>query len=137
MAAVVIGGLYLVADWKLKLLPAEERQVHDERRRFVVLSGSETNSEPDWPAVLGCPVSASTRYKTQFDVRLAFGEAGAAKKCWIRVPAMQPLLKQDLEDLTGTLSAGRLEETQARMLQYLGLIAPKAPQTALEYGTAD
>jgi mRNA-degrading endonuclease toxin of MazEF toxin-antitoxin module len=129
MAAVIIGGLYLVVDSRLKLLPEEERQVHEERRRFVVLTGSETNSEPDWPVVLGCPVSASTRYKTRFDVKLAYGEAGATKKCWIRVPAIQPLLREHLEDLTGTLSAGRLQETQARLLQYLGLIAPKAPQT--------
>lgn len=128
MAVAVIGGLYLVADSKLTLLPEEERQVHDERRRFIVLSGSDTNSEPEWPLVLGCPVSASTRYKTPFDVKLAAGEAGATKKCWIRVPAAQPLLKKDLEDLTGTLSAIRLQEAQARLLQYLGLVSPKASQ---------
>jgi mRNA-degrading endonuclease toxin of MazEF toxin-antitoxin module len=122
MPAVIIGGLYLVADSKLTLLPSEERQLHDERRRFVVLSGSATNSDQGWPVVLGCPVSASTRFKTRFDVRLAAGEAGATKKCWIRIPAAQPLLKTDLEDLTGTLEAGRLQEAQARLLEYLGLI---------------
>lgn len=126
MAAVVIGGLYLVSDSKLTLLPAEERRLHDERRRFVVLSGSETNSDMGWPVVLGCPVSASTRFRTKFDVRLAFGEAGATKKCWIRVPALQPLLKDDLQDLTGTLPGGRLAETQTRVLQYLGLISQKS-----------
>ena len=125
MSAVVIGGLYLVPDSKLTLLPAEERQVHNERRRFVVLSGSATNSDTKWPAVLGCPVSASTRFRTEFDVRLAFGEAGASKKCWIRVPALQPLLKNDLEDLTGALTAQRLNETQVRLLQYLGLVGQK------------
>jgi mRNA-degrading endonuclease toxin of MazEF toxin-antitoxin module len=130
VAAVVIGGLYLVADSKLTLLPEEERQVHDERRRFVVLSGSETNSESAWPVVLGCPVSGSTRYRTRFDVRLAYGEAGVTKKCWIRVPSVQPLLKADLQDLTGTLADVRLQETQARLLQYLGLINAKGPQAA-------
>jgi mRNA-degrading endonuclease toxin of MazEF toxin-antitoxin module len=73
--------------------------------------------------VLGCPVSASTRYKTRFDVKLASGEAGTTKKCWIRVPAAQPLLKTELEDLTGTLTAGRLQEVQTRLLQYLGLVS--------------
>lgn len=130
MAAVVIGGLYLVADSKLTLLPEEERQVHDERRRFVVLSGSETNSESAWPVVLGCPVSGSTRYRTRFDVRLAYGEAGVTKKCWIRVPSVQPLLKADLQDLTGTLADVRLQETQARLLQYLGLINSKGSHAA-------
>lgn len=130
MPVVVIGGLYLVADSKLRLLPEDERQVHDERRRFIVLSGSETNSESGWPVILGCPVSGSTQYKTRFDVKLAYGEAGATKKCWIRVPGIQPLLKEHLEDLTGTLSAARLAETQARLLQYLGLITPKSANTA-------
>lgn len=123
MPAPVTGGLYLVADSKLTLLPEEQRQVHDERRRFLVLSGSETNFDEKWPIVLGCPVSASTRYRTRFDVQLAYGEAGVTKKCWIRIPANQPLLKDDLQDLTGTLSADRLEEAQTRLLEYLGLIS--------------
>lgn len=127
MPTPVTGGLYLVADSKLTLLPEEKRQVHDERRRFLVLSGSETNTDEEWPVVLGCPVSASTRYRTRFDVQLAYGEAGASKKCWIRIPANQPLLKDDLQDLTGTLSADRLEEAQARLLEYLGLIGPAGP----------
>jgi mRNA-degrading endonuclease toxin of MazEF toxin-antitoxin module len=121
MPAIVVGGLYMVADEKITLLPEEERQVHDERRRFLVLSGN-TNSEDGWPVVLGCPVSASTSFKTRFDVKLAAGEAGTTKKCWIRIPATQPLLKTALEDLTGTLKADRLQEVQARPLQYLGLV---------------
>ena len=129
MPAPVTGGLYMVADSKLTLLPEEQRQVHDERRRFLVLSGLETNSDENWPVVLGCPVSASTRYRTRFDVQLAYGEAGVTKKCWIRIPANQPLLKADLEDLTGNLTADRLEEAQARLLEYLGLVslAPDLP----------
>jgi mRNA-degrading endonuclease toxin of MazEF toxin-antitoxin module len=117
----------MVADSKLTLLPKEERQVHDERRRFVLLSGAETTSDEGWPVVLGCPVSGSTRYRTRFDVKLAYGEAGVTKKCWVRVPGAQPLLKADLEDLTGTLSAERLEEVQARLLEYLGLIGSGSP----------
>jgi len=122
MTSVVIGGLYLVADSKLTLPPEEKRQIHNERRPFLVLSGSQTNSDAQWPVVLGCPVSASTLYKTRFDVKLAAHEAGTIKKCWIRVPAVQPLLKTDLEDLTGTLTQDRLEEVQGRLLTYLGLV---------------
>lgn len=128
MPAVIAGNLYLVADEKLRLLPEEERQQHAERRRFLVLSGSETNSEDAWPVVLGCPVSASTRFRTRFDVTLAYGEAGVTKKCWIRVPAVQPLRKTDLEDSTGTLSAERLKEVQVRLVEYLGLISRTPPQ---------
>lgn len=67
-------------------------------------------------------MSGSTTYKTRFDVKLAAGEAGTSKKCWIRVPATQPLLKSDLEDLTGKLQASKLSEVQARLVEYLGLI---------------
>jgi mRNA-degrading endonuclease toxin of MazEF toxin-antitoxin module len=63
-------------------------------------------------------------------VRLAYGEAGVTKKCWIRVPSVQPLLKADLQDLTGTLADVRLQETQARLLQYLGLINSKGSHAA-------
>jgi mRNA interferase MazF len=122
MPAVTIGGLYMVADSKLTLLPPDERKVHEERRRFVILSGSGTNHDDGWPVVLGCPVSGSTRYKTKFDGQLGYGEAGVTKKCWIRIPAAQPVLKDDLQDLTGTLPPNRPEEAQARLLEYLGLI---------------
>ena len=127
MPAVTVGGLYMVADQKIRLLPEGQRQEHEERRRFVVLSRSETNLEDGWQVVLGCPVSGSTRFKTRFDVTLPYGEAGVTKKCWIREPSVQPLLKTDLEDLTGTLSAERLKEVQARLLEYLGLISRTAP----------
>jgi mRNA-degrading endonuclease toxin of MazEF toxin-antitoxin module len=117
---IIAGGVYLVRDERLTLLPEEERIVHLERRRYVVVS-ADTNSELGWPLVLGCPVSASTSHRTRFDVKLAAGEAGTNKRCWIRVPALQPLLKVDLEDLTGKLDEPRLVELYARVVEYLGL----------------
>lgn len=126
MAAVRSGGVYLVADSKIKLLPAEERQTHAERRRFVVLSCPAVNSDPKWISVTGCPISGSTRFRTRFDVQLGYGEAGVTKKCWIRVSAIQSLHKTDIEDLTGTLSGDRLGEVQARLLQYLGITGDAA-----------
>lgn len=122
MPPIVVGGLYLVADQKVDLLPAKQRTLHQERRRFVVLSGNDTNSDPEWPSVLGAPLSSSTRYKTPFDVALAAGEAGAKKKCWIRIPALQPLQKSDLEDFTGELGKERLAEAQVRVFQYMGMV---------------
>jgi mRNA-degrading endonuclease toxin of MazEF toxin-antitoxin module len=130
MPALETGGIYFVTDSKLTLLPREDRQIHEERRRFVILSGSETNLDDSWPVILGCPISSSTSFKTRFDVKLAAGEAGTTKKCWIRIPAAQPLLKADLEDLTGKLDGERLQEVQARLLQYLGLITAESSQSA-------
>jgi mRNA-degrading endonuclease toxin of MazEF toxin-antitoxin module len=125
MPPVIVGGLYFVADHKIVLPPEEERMLHQERRRFVVLTSADTNRDPEWPTVLGAPLSASTRYRTRFDVKIAAAEAGTTKKCWIRIPAVQPLKKSDLEDLTGVLSEQRLWEARARLFHYIA-----GPQTA-------
>lgn len=66
--------------------------------------------------------SASTRRRTRFDVQLAMGQGGVTKKCWIRIPAVQPLMKSDLEDQSGTLDEALLTQVQGRLAQYLGLV---------------
>lgn len=72
--------------------------------------------------MLVAPVSTSTTRKTSFCVKLAAGEGGVTKKCWVRVVAIQPLLKNDLGDRLGVLPVARLEEVQARLFQYMGLL---------------
>ncbi|MFB4275304.1 type II toxin-antitoxin system PemK/MazF family toxin [Nonomuraea sp. MTCD27] len=116
------GGVYLVGDKEVRLIPEEERVVHDERRPVVVVTGGGTNSDTSWPFVLACPISGSTSRRTRFDVHLARGQGGVVKKCWIRVPAVQPLLKTALEDRTGTLDEDLLTQVQGRLAQYLGLL---------------
>ncbi|GAA4522600.1 hypothetical protein GCM10023096_49580 [Nonomuraea ferruginea] len=121
-APYVAGGVYLVSDKTLRLIPEEERVVHDERRPVVVVTGGQSNGDPDWPFVLVCPVSSSTSRRTRFDVQLARGQGGVIKKCWIRVPAVQPLMKSVLEDRTGTLDEDVLTQIQGRLAQYPGLL---------------
>ncbi|WP_436762857.1 type II toxin-antitoxin system PemK/MazF family toxin [Streptosporangium sp. V21-05] len=116
------GGVYLVSDKSLRLVPEEERVVHDERRPVAVVTGTESNGDPEWPFVLVCPVSGSTSRRTRFDVQLAKGQGGAIKKCWIRIPAVQPLLKSALEDRSGPLNEDLLTQVQGRLAQYLGLL---------------
>jgi mRNA-degrading endonuclease toxin of MazEF toxin-antitoxin module len=118
---IVIGGLYYVKDEYLTLPPESDRTIHSERRPVVVLSGPETNSSLDWPFVLCCPISGETSRKTQFCVKLSAVEA-AGKKCWVRVPAIQPLEKIQLEDHIQTLNEDKLELIRARLLQYLDVI---------------
>ncbi|MEO7897019.1 MAG: type II toxin-antitoxin system PemK/MazF family toxin, partial [Pseudolysinimonas sp.] len=116
-----IGGIYFVADSEITLPPEKGREVHDAGRRFLVLSGRETNNRQSWPLVIGCPISGSTSFRTEFDVLLGAGEFGTIKKCWVRVPALQPILKTDLGALSGTLDTERLNLVQARVFEYLGL----------------
>lgn len=118
---MINGGVYYVKDSAITLPPNDERVVHDERRPVVVLSGPSTNSFAGWRIVLVAPISSSTTLKTQFCVKLRSGEGGLSKKSWVRVVAVQPLLKDDLQDMCDTLSAERLEEIQARLFQYMGL----------------
>ncbi|BDB45383.1 hypothetical protein Mkiyose1665_36730 [Mycobacterium kiyosense] len=120
---IVRGGVYFVPDDILILLPSQLRRViHTGRRYFVVLSGDETNSDGDWPIVSGCPISSQTKWKTKFDVALGSGEAGVQKKCWVRVPALQSIEKQHLEDFTGHLDPARLDQIDVSLFSYLGQV---------------
>lgn len=118
---VINGGVYYVKDPVISLPPNDDRSIHEERRPVVVLSGPNTNSFAGWRTVLVAPISSSTSLKTQYCVKLSAGEGGLTKKCWVRVVAVQPLLKSDLEDRLGVLPAERVEEIQARLFQYMGL----------------
>lgn len=122
MLTAINGGIYLVNDAAISLPPEDKRKPHRERRSFLVLSSPDTNSDPQWPNVLGCPLSTADHYNTRYDVKLAAGEGNVNKKCWVRVTMAQPLAKNDLQDFTGTLTAKRLEEVQAKLLWYMGLI---------------
>ena len=119
--------MYLVADDAISLPPDSARDYHEERRPFVIISGQDSNDNPAWPLVLGCPMSSSTKQKTEFCVKLAVGEANCIKKTWIRVPAIQPLEKKALGDYTGPLPDEKLELLRAKVLQYMGLAGKASP----------
>jgi mRNA-degrading endonuclease toxin of MazEF toxin-antitoxin module len=116
---IVIGGIYWVADEALTMPPNDERKPHP-RRMVLVLSGP-SNADPDWPLVQVMPLSSQASRTTRYCVKIAAGQGNVMKKCWVRVPMAQPLLKADLADGVGVLPGDLLEEVQARYLQYLGL----------------
>ncbi|QSB13959.1 type II toxin-antitoxin system PemK/MazF family toxin [Natronosporangium hydrolyticum] len=118
---VINGGVYYVKDNVISLPPNDQREYHEQRRPVVILSGPDTNSDKDWRVVLVAPISSSTSLKTSYCVKVNAGEANMSKKCWVRVVAVQPILKSDLGDRLGVLPSERLEEVQARIFQYMGL----------------
>ena len=118
---IIACGVYYVADDKLALPPESKRTRHEERRPFVVISGQTQNNDSRWPLVLGCPISSSTTHRTRFCIRLSQGDANLSKKSWIRVPAIQPLDKDDLEDLLGTLPKETARELMASILNYMDI----------------
>jgi mRNA-degrading endonuclease toxin of MazEF toxin-antitoxin module len=124
------GGVYAIPDDSVVLLPRTLRKlIHRERRYFVVLSGDNTNEDPNWPTVAGCPTSASTTHRTRFDVKLAQGEGNVPKKCWVRIPAIQAVEKTALEDFCGMLDPARLKEIDAFLFLYLGQLPATQPNT--------
>lgn len=127
MPPVVIGGIYLVRDDRILLVPRDDRPATYERRPVLVVSGPETNSDTSWEFVLVCPVSSSTNRKTKFCVKLAAGEGNLTKKAWVRVPAVQPMEKAHLEDHTGIIPEDKVEAVHARIVEYMGLLDNEDP----------
>ncbi|MFE5108570.1 type II toxin-antitoxin system PemK/MazF family toxin [Streptomyces sp. NPDC056663] len=119
---VYAGGVYYVTDEKLRLIPDEDRQLHTTRRPILVVSGPSSNGDMAWPFILVCPISSSTTRKTRYDIQLAAGQGGVVKKCWVRVPAIQPLMKDMLGDQLGTLEGRLLSQVHTRLAQYMGLL---------------
>lgn len=120
MVTVTAGGVYVVRDRSLSLPPNHDRTVH-EHRPVVVISGPNTNSDLVWRTVLVVPTSSSTTLRTRFCVKLSAGDGNLDRKTWARIPAIQPLLKADLETFLGILPADKLSEVQARCLEFMGL----------------
>jgi mRNA-degrading endonuclease toxin of MazEF toxin-antitoxin module len=90
----------------------------------VVLSGSDTNVDPAWLVVLICPISGSTPKEDSLLREVGCWRGRVSKKCWVRIPAIQPAMKNDLQDLLGVLAEDRLNECQGRLVEYMGLVEP-------------
>jgi mRNA-degrading endonuclease toxin of MazEF toxin-antitoxin module len=121
--SVLTGGMYYVEDSLIRF-PGEGagRTPHVERRVVVVISGAATASDTGWPFVVVCPFSSQTKLKTRFCVPIPADQAPSLKKTWVRVPALSPLAKTDLQDFIQPLSEDRFREVQARVAQYLGFL---------------
>ncbi|MCA4724832.1 type II toxin-antitoxin system PemK/MazF family toxin [Mycolicibacterium fortuitum] len=118
------GYIYQVEDKILRLPPEDKRQVHIERRPFLVFSGDVTNGDSTWPVVSGFPISSSTTYRTEFDVQLGAGDGNLSKKGWVRIHAVQPLLKTDLQDCTGKkLADTQLLQIEAQLFRFIGSLS--------------
>lgn len=63
-----------------------------------------------------------------FDVEIPFGEGGMNKAAWARVPALQVMDKDALEDMSGQVSRDILDQLTAMILDYLGIIRPEEPE---------
>ncbi|OSC38745.1 type II toxin-antitoxin system PemK/MazF family toxin [Mycobacterium decipiens] len=120
------GGIYLIPDEAVVLLPKVVKRRLHKHRYFVVLSGDTTNNDAKWPLVSGCPLSGETTLKTRFDIKLGQGEGGVEKKCWVRIPALQSIEKADLWQFTGTLDPPKVAQIDAALFDYLGQFDPGA-----------
>lgn len=116
------GQVWLVPDRHLHLPPDVKRKQVHESRPFLILSGDATNQDSEFPIVLGCPISTSARFATEFCVKLGASEANLPKKSWVRVVAIQPLDVTHLGELSGSLTSERVAEVEAALFQYMGIL---------------
>lgn len=133
------GCIFYVADVETRLPGGgRERRVHEERRAVLIVSDQgdrhSTNAMPAnlWPSVLVVPISSTSKYKTIFDVYLPKGEGNLSKEGWARVPAIQMIDKDFLEDMTGQVRTETLDQVTAQILNYLGIISPGDPESDVE-----
>lgn len=122
MPALKRGGVFQIRDEKLTLPPESQRgEAHKSARPFLVVSRDDKNADTNWPTIVGCPISSSTGYKTQYCVKLSAGTANLTKKSWVRVPAIQPISKEDITQFMGELSADLMLDVDASIAEYLDL----------------
>lgn len=53
---------------------------------------------------------------------IPFGTADVTKKTWVRVPAVQPLLKSAWQDHSGVVPPEILDEIRTRLVEYQGML---------------
>lgn len=114
------GSVYLVPDHSVKLPPEEDRETHPQRTVMVV-SHDKINQSGDWAVIMVAPISGSTRFRTQYCVKLSAGEGNVTKKCWVRTSAVQPIAKSELGDYMGKVSEERLQDVMQELLSILPL----------------
>ena len=117
----VSGGVYQIKDNLIRLPPVEKRQQHN-TRPFLVLSPAKVVQDNKWPVVVGYPLSTSRKSKTEFDVLVQRHEAACEQGCWVRVPAIQPVEKKNLDFYKGQLYSQTLDHVCAAVAAYLGII---------------
>ncbi len=128
------GSIYYLPDQEVRLPGNEERVLHVERRPVLIISdqndihGNNRAPSDEWPSVLVVPISHSTKFRTKFDVRIAAAEGNLGKKGWARIPAVQLVDKELLQDMTGQVETGTLDAVTAQLLDYLGVIEPETTE---------
>ncbi|ONH59648.1 hypothetical protein CcI49_17045 [Frankia sp. CcI49] len=116
---IVIGGIYWINDDKISM-PPETNRLNHPRRMVLVVSGP-SNGDPAWPLVQIMPLSSQSTRKTRWCVKINAGQGNVERKCWVRIPLSQPILKADLQDQVGVLPEALLLHVQANMAAYHGL----------------
>lgn len=115
------GGVYWVSDSCLTLPPNDARDIKP-KRPVIVVSGDETNENPGWPIVLVVPVSTSPNLKTEFCLQLGAGTGNLPRKGWARVVAVQPLTKDEIQDMMGILPSAMVAILEENLFAYMDLV---------------
>lgn len=117
------GDIFLVPDTSVAFPPRtlKERNIKQERP-YLVVSADDNDADPDWPIVLGFPLSTSPDFKSEFDVEVERGAGGLREDCWVQIVMVQPLAKTKLQRKIGHLEANDMERVMTNLARYTALI---------------
>ncbi|MFQ5435867.1 MAG: type II toxin-antitoxin system PemK/MazF family toxin [Anaerolineae bacterium] len=121
------GEVYLVKEAAIQFpkerLPGASPPHRHRQRPIVVLQCDEDNHNPKYPIVLAAPLSSRTDLKGRQDFLVRSGEARLRTDSIIMLGLIQPVLRNDLEDIPlGRFSPVRMEEITAMLLCNLGVL---------------
>lgn len=117
------GHIILVSDPLITIPPnAEDRVVHTSRPAIVV-SADVRNEDPSWPFVLVVPTTTNSAYRSEICVPLFKAKDKVTKDCIARVPLLQPLYKEQLNEtnaqIGGKVGDEALAAIMAAVVDYL------------------
>lgn len=115
------GGIYWIPDSAANFPPValKDRKLH-KQRPFLVISDDQSNVDPNWPVVVGFPLSTSDEFRGRFDVALKAGTANLPEDSWVRINMLQPMAKEKLRERVGGLDANNVELCLERLIQHIG-----------------
>lgn len=118
------GSVWTIEDDHIQMPPTARRTVTHDTRPVIVISNDKKNLDDNFPIVLVCPVSTSNfqNFVTQYDLAIAKNNGNLERDSWARTTLVQPLEKELLTDLKGTLPEEILLDLLVGVSDYLGLL---------------
>jgi mRNA-degrading endonuclease toxin of MazEF toxin-antitoxin module len=122
---IICGGIYWVPKKLIRFAGGKGAASPPERRLAIVVSGDQHNDVAAIETVLLCPISKREAEKTPLCVQIGPPEPGLRLLSWVRIAAVQSLMKSDFiigSEYLGAASSSQLLAVQSALVDYMGLL---------------